>query len=432
MIGMSARIPLSVAAMVSLITAAGAQAREPAPGNAPLVSAASQAPFDVKAATEAYLARMSPEQRSRSDAYFEGGYWLQLWSFLYGAGIALLLLALRWSARMRDLSQRVTRFASVHAILYWTQYLLATTVLAFPLTVYAGFFREHEYGLATQGFGAWLGDQAKVLLVGLVLGSVLVMALFAVVRRLGRSWWLWGAGVTSIFVAFVGLVAPVFIMPLFNTYTKLSDPKLRDPILSMARANGVGANDVYEMDASRQTTRASANVSGLLGTLRITLNDNLLKRSTPAEVQAVMGHELGHYVLNHAYEEVCFFSVLCVVLFAYLRSSLDWALRRWGARWGLRGITDLAVLPLAVLLVASFSFVMTPFVNTFIRMEEHEADIFGLNASREPDGFATTMLKLGEYRKMDPGAFEEWFFYDHPSGRTRITAAMRWKAEHLR
>jgi STE24 endopeptidase len=221
-------------------------------------------------------------------------------------------------------------------------------------------------------------------------------------------------------------------MPLFNTYTKLSDPRLRDPILSMARANGVGANDVYEMDASRQTTRASANVSGLLGTLRITLNDNLLKRSTPAEVQAVMGHELGHYVLNHAYEEVCFFSVLCVVLFAYLRSSLDWALRRWGARWGLRGITDLAVLPLAVLLVASFSFVMTPFVNTFIRMEEHEADIFGLNASREPDGFATTMLKLGEYRKMDPGAFEEWFFYDHPSGRTRITAAMRWKAEHLR
>jgi STE24 endopeptidase len=437
---MSARLRcllLSVAVTVVLTAVVGAQTPLSAPSSAPAAASdaamlTTQGPFDVKAATNAYLAKMSPEQRARSNAYFEGGYWLQLWDFLYGAAVALLLLALGWSARMRDLAQRVTRFKSVHAVLYWTQYLLATTILVFPLTVYEGFFREHKYGLATQSFGPWLGDQAKGLLVALLMGSVLVTALFAVVRKRGRTWWLWGAGVTAVFITLGALLAPVFIFPLFNTYTKLSDPKVREPILSMARANGIDVSDVYQMDASRQTTRASANVSGFLGTMRITLNDNLLNRSTPAEVQAVMGHEMGHYVLNHVYVGIFFFSVLFVAMFAYLRSALDWTIGRWGGRWHLTGVADLAGLPLAVLLLSFFFFALTPFLNTFIRTQENEADIFGLNASGQPDGFAEAILKLGEYRKMDPGPLEEWIFYDHPSGRTRITAAMRWKAEHLR
>jgi STE24 endopeptidase len=395
-------------------------------------SAPAAAHFDPESATEAYIAQLSPEARAKSDAYFEGGYWLLLWDYLYGAGIALLLLGRGWSARMRDLAQRVTRFRSGQAMLYWIQYLLAATVLGFPLAVYEGFFREHKYGLATQTFGPWLGDQAKGLLVGLVAGGLLVVALFAVVRKLGRSWWLWGAGVTSLFIVIGALIAPVFIAPLFNTYTKLSDARVRDPILSMARANGIDVSDVYQMDASRQTTRASANVSGFLGTMRITLNDNLLNRSTPAEVQAVMGHEIGHFVLNHAYKGIFFFSVVTVLLFAYLRGALDWTLARWGARWRVDGVTDIAVLPLAVLLASTFVFVATPLLNTFIRTQEFEADLFGLNASAQPDGFAEAMLKLGEYRKMSPGPVEEWIFFDHPSGRTRITAAMRWKAEHPR
>jgi STE24 endopeptidase len=387
--------------------------------------------FDVKAATDAYLAKMTPEQRARSDAYFEGGYWLQLWDFLYGAAVALLLLGLRWSAKMRDLAERVTSFKTVHAAVYWAQYLVITTLVGFPLTVYEGYVREHQYHLATQTFGPWLGDQAKGLLVGVVAGAILVTALFAVVRKLGRSWWLWGAGVTTVFMAFGALLAPVFIFPLFNTFTRLNDPNVREKILSMARANGIPATEVYEVDASRQSTRASANVSGFLGTTRITLNDNLLKRSTPEEVQAVMGHEMGHYVLNHVYSGVFFFGVFFVATFAFVRWSLDWAIGRWGARWDVRGITDLAVLPLAMLLISIFLFVTTPVLNTFVRSQELEADMYGINASSQPDGFAEAMLKLGEYRKMDPGPIEEFVFYDHPSGRTRIAAAMRWKAEHL-
>ena len=92
---------------------------------------------------------------------------------------------------------------------------------------------------------------------------------------------------------------------------------------------------------------------------------------------------------------------------------------------------DVAALPLLALLVTIYGFVLTPITNSYIRTQEYEADIFGLNAAREPDAEATIALKLGEYRKLDPGALEEVLFFDHPSGRTRIMAAMRWKAEHL-
>ena len=241
--------------------------------------------FDATAATNAYLAQIPADKTARSDAYFEGGYWMILWDFLYGVVIALLLLNLRWSARMRDLSERVTRFKPVHTFVYWLQYLVLTSILVFPLTVYEDYFREHKYGLATQTFGPWIGDQMKELGVNLVLGGLLAMLLFGVVRRLSRTWWIWGAVVTILFLIFTVLISPVYIVPIFNKVTRLNDPKIVDPILSMARANGIPAKDVFEIDASRQTTRMSANVSGFAHTMRITLNDNLLRRGSPEEIQ---------------------------------------------------------------------------------------------------------------------------------------------------
>jgi len=388
--------------------------------------------FDAIAATNAYLAQIPADKTTRSDAYFEGGYWMMLWDFLYGIVVALLLLNLRWSAHMRDLAERVTRFKPVHTFVYWMQYLVLTTILVFPLTVYEDYFREHKYGLATQTFGPWMGDQMKGLGVNLVLGGLLAMLLFGVVRRLQRTWWIWGAVVTTLFLIFVSLIAPVFIFPIFNKVTRLDDPKVVDPILSMARANGIPATNVYEIDASRQTTRMSANVSGFANTMRITLNDNLLRRASPEEIQAVMGHEMGHYVLNHIYKGIMFSLIVTVLAFACLRWALDWALQRWGEKWQIRGVGDTAVLPLVVLLVSIFSFVITPVTNTFTRTQEYEADMYGLNTSRQPDGAAQGAIHLGEYRKMSPGPIEEWIFFDHPSGRNRIYAAMRWKAENLK
>jgi STE24 endopeptidase len=281
-----------------------------------------------------------------------------------------------------------------------------------------------------QTFAAWFVDQAKGLALNIVLAGLMVMALFELVRRLPRTWHVWGAVVTILFTMLVTLIGPVFIAPMFNKYTLLTDARIREPILRLARQNGIQANAVYQVDASRQSKRVSANVSGLLGTERITLNDNLLNRCSPQAIMGVMGHEMGHYVLHHGYKFMAFATIIAVAFFALLRGGLSWSLAHWGARWGIRDVGDPAVLPLAMLILSILLFVGTPIFNTQSRTDEFEADIFGLNTARQPDGEAEVDLLLGEYRKLDPTPIEEFLFYDHPSGRTRIHAAMLWKAEN--
>jgi STE24 endopeptidase len=387
--------------------------------------------FDPDAATEAYMAMIPPAAKARSDAYFEGGYWLILWDFLYASAIMLLLLNLRWSAKMRDLAARITRFRWLQTLLYWGQYAVVTTLLGFPLEFYESYVREHKYGLATQTFGPWLGDEFKAFLVSLVLGAITVVVLFAIARRLARTWWIWGAAATLVLAIIAVAIAPVYITPIFNKVQRLNDPKVTGPILRMAHANGIPTNDVYEIDASRQTTRMSANVSGFGNTMRITLNDNLLRRGSPEEIQAVMGHEMGHYVLNHIPKSILFIAIVDVLAFVYLFFGLQWALRRWGDRWQIHDVGDPAVLPLVLLLAGVLFFVLTPVLNTQTRVQEKEADMFGLSASRQPDGFAQAAIHLGEYRKMRPGKLEEFLFFDHPSGYNRIHSAMLWKSENL-
>ena len=419
--------------LLVVLAAPGAFGQQPTEAPLPIPAAAqASAHFDPVAATNAYLATVPAGKRARSDAYFEGGYWLLLWDFLATTAVYVLLLATGWSARMRDFAERSTRLVPLQTLLYWVQFFVVTFVLLFPLTAYEGFVREHAYGLSTQTFGSWLGDELKTLGLGILGGGLFAVAIYGVLRRAGASWWIWGSGVTIAFLAITVMIAPVYIAPLFNSYTKLDDPRVKDPILGMARANGIPASDVYVMDASRQTTRVSANVSGFLGTERITLNDNLLKRCSLPEIEATMGHEMGHYVLHHAYNAVLFFGLLTVLAFAFLRWSFGWSLTRWGARWRVRGVDDVAGLPLLGLLFGIYGFVLMPVTNTYSRTQEYEADIFGLNASSQPDGEALVDLKLGEYRKLDPGPVEEFLFFDHPSGRARIYAAMRWKAEHLK
>jgi len=428
------RVCAGLAMCAALLMSAGAVA-QPAPEVPDItkVPAAAQPSdhFDVNAATDAYLALMPASAKARSDAYFEGGYWLILWDFLLGAAIALLLLNLGWSAWMRDSAERITRWRWLQTFIYWVEYLLLTSVLGFPMAVYEGYSREWKYGLATQTFGPWMWDQVKGLLLGVVLGGVIVVLLFWVVRKLPRTWWIWGAAVTLVFVIFVIMIGPVFLQPIFNKVTRLDDARVTQPILQMARANGIPAKDVWEIDASKQTTRMSANVSGFGQTMRITMSDNLLRRGSLEEIEEVMGHEMGHYILNHIPKSMIFFLVVIVAAFAYLRWSLDWCLGRWGAKWGIRSVSDPAVLPLVVLLGSIFFFVLTPILNTEIRSQEAEADSFGINASRQPDGMAQAAIHLGEYRKMKPGPIEEWIFFDHPSGYNRIHKAMQWKAENL-
>jgi STE24 endopeptidase len=430
--GISRKIFVFTLITIAALSAAAQPAIQPTADITKVPAAAQPSPqFDAEAATEAYMAMMPPAAVQRSNAYFEGGYWLILWDFLYASVVSLLLLNLRWSARMRDLAVRTTRFQWLQPLLYGLQYIVVATVLGFPFEYYENYAREHKYGLATQTFGPWMGDEFKSLLVSLVMGSITMVVLFAIVRKFPKAWWIWGAVASMVLLTIAIAIGPVYLQPIFNTPKKLNDPKITAPILRMAHANGIPTNDVWEIDASRQTTRMSANVSGFGNTMRITLNDNLLKRGSPEEIQAVMGHEMGHYVMNHIPKSLMFFLILSVTSFAYLYWGINWMLARWGEKWKISTVSDPAVLPLVMLLAGILFFVLTPITNTLTRVQEKEADMFGLNASRQPDGFAQAAIHLGEYRKMRPGPIEEFLFYDHPSGYNRIHSAMVWKSQNL-
>ena len=407
-----------------------AQETSPSPSiSAPAPSIAPDA--DPATATRAWLDTVPADKRAKSDAYFEGGYWLILWNVLLDVAISLLLLGTRLSARMRDFAERTTRFKALQVALYAIPYVLITFALSFPLTVYQRFYREHAYGLATQTFGPWFKELMIALLVSLIATTILLIILYAVFRRAPRTWWLWGTGVVVVFLAFGIMISPIYVEPLFNKYKPLADKKVSDAILAMARANQIPVTQVFEVDASRQSNRISANVAGFLGTTRIALNDNLLKQCTLPEIRSVMAHEMGHYVLNHITKFLISFSLVGLISFALAKWAFEALVRRWGDRWRVRGIADPAGLPILALIFAAIAFVMTPINNTITRVAEVEADAFGINTSREPDGFAKVALKLGTYRKLDPTPMEEFVFFDHPSGRARIRMAMDWKAAHL-
>src|SRR5438874_5042312 len=395
------------------------------------ISAQNPSAFDSGAATQAWLDTVPADKRAKSDAYFEGGYWLILWNFLLALAISIFFLASRTSAALRDFAERRSRFKAIQVSLYAIPYLLLVYLLTFPLNFYEHFYREHEYGFATQSFVPWFREQLIALGVALIIGTILLIVLYAVFRRAPRTWWIWGTIVTVIFLFTVTFIAPVYVELLFNTYTSLINPAIRDHIVAMARANEIPVKQVFEVDASRQTTRVSANVAGFLGTTRIALNDNLLRQCTLPEIREVMAHEMGHYVLNHAAKLITYFGIFVFIGFAFSRTLFEVTVRRWGNKWGIRGIDDPAGLPLLVLILSTFIFVLTPFLNTVVRVTEREADAFGINTAREPDGMAKVALKLGAYRKLDPTPLEEFIFFDHPSGRARIRMAMDWKAANL-
>ena len=386
-------------------------------------------PFDPDEATRAWMATMGAAATARSNAYFEGGYWIQLASTVISVAICALVLALGWARGARAWLEKTVKIKFFVAFGVAVFFTCVSSLLSLPFDFWTGFVREHDYGLSTQTVAAWAGEYGAAFAINLVLTSLIIAVLYMVVRVAKSAWWIWGAGVTVAMFAVVAVAAPVYISPLFNTYTPMADGALRTDLLHMAQASGVPADNVYVFDASRQSNRVTANVSGFLGTTRISLADNLIKRTSPEAVRAVTAHEIGHYVLGHTVSLLTMIAMFIAVLFA----ALNWSFARLtrGERWGIRGLDDPAGLPLAIALLSVIGTLATPIDNNIIRYNEHQADIFGINAGRAPDGFAEASLLLSEYRKMAPTPLEEWFFYDHPSGYARIHMAMEWKAHEM-
>ena len=387
--------------------------------------------FDVDAATRAYLATFNGVARAKSDAYFEGGYWLILWNAVVGVGVAWGFLRLGYAARLSAWATRVTGQRPRLATLLWTLgFLVVTTLVTIPWTIYTDFVREHQYGMSTQNLGQWFGDWAKNFVIGTLVSALAITAIMAGVRASPRRWWLYAGALTVVVAAFFIMLSPVVIEPLFNTYTPMPASPLRTAILKIAQGNGVPVTNVMVVDASRQTTRVSANVAGFGPTARVALNDNLLNTHDDAGVLAVMGHETGHYVLGHSTSLLVGFGILIVIGFATVQAAVPALIAR-NPRWGVDGITDPAAVAVATIVLTLFFFALTPVTNSLTRFHEAQADAFGLNAARAPDGEARIDLLLGKYRKLEPTPFEEFVFFDHPSGYTRIHQAMAWKAAHL-
>lgn len=386
--------------------------------------------FDTDAATAAYLDLLTPEQRAKSDRYFEGGYWIELWGLFITLAVSYFLLRSGWSRRLADWAGRRSRFTFLRALLYGALYLVISSVLTLPWALYSDFWREHQYGLATLGLGQWLGEGAMGLAIGAVFGGLVIGLVYWTLHRSPAQWWIWASGAVLGVMFFAMAVQPVLVAPLYNDYEPLAAGPLRDDLVSLARAHGVPADDIVTFNASKQTTRISANVSGFGGTTRISLNDNLLNRTSPQEIRAVMGHEMGHYVLNHTIRLPIYFSLLVAGGFFVLHLTFDRLLGRWGQELKIHGREDPAGMPLAAAVLAVYFALTTPLANSIIRQAEAEADAYGIAVANEPHGFAMAAMRLSTYRKIHPGTMEEIFFFDHPSGYARVHRSMSWAAEN--
>ncbi len=372
-----------------------------------------------------------PRDDPRTEAYSHGGYVLFFADSLWSMALLFAIVASGLGAYLQRLAERVTGSPSLKVAIYAVLYTLVIALGSFPPRLYGGFLREKRYGFANQTFAAWLGDQGKALLVAAILQAILFTALYAAIRRLGRRWWVAGSAIGILFLILVVAVAPVFIAPLFNTFTPLKDAALRDEILAMARAQGIRADEVYQVDASRQSEHTNAYVAGLLGTQRIVLYDTILKRFAPREIRFVMGHEMGHYVLHHVWKTVGVLGLGVVAgLLLVDRLSRRILSRRPGL--GIRDLAEPASLPLMLLILNLLVFLALPAINTYSRAQEHQADRFGLEVTRDPAAAASSFIKFGRY-DLDEYRVNPWIeaiLYSHPSLGNRIRYAQEYARAH--
>ncbi len=384
--------------------------------------------FDPEVATATYLATLSPEAHARATAYTQGGHWLILWTAVIGLAAYWLILRSGMLVRLRErLEARGLGPVRISLAVLATA-LFAETLLNLPWVIWSDWARERAYGLSSQPLAGFLRDYALYTVIILVSSTLLGACIYALIRRAPRFWWAWSGGLVSLFFVLSMVVSPVFIDPLFNRYEPAPSGPVRDAVVALAKANGVPSDRIFIYDGSRQSNRYTANVSGLFGSARIAMSDVMFKKDADiAEVRAVVGHEMGHYVLGHVWRNLIFFSALAFVCFFLIDRLFPTAVRLLSGQ-GVKGLSDPAGYPVLGALIVVLGVVGNPLAASFSRWAEVESDRVSLERAREPDGLARALVKTIEYRAATPGRLEETLFYTHPSVGSRVRMAMEWKA----
>lgn len=388
------------------------------------------AQFDAAAATQAYLATLPPEAHAKATAYTQGGHWVLLWAAVVAVVVAWLVLKSGVLVKVRNGVEAGKSRPWLAVVAVVVVDMLIEGLLTLPWAAYEDWWRQKSYGLTDQTFGGWAGETLLMLAISLVMTVALASGVYALMRKAPRTWWAWGGGLVAASFMVIMVVSPVFIEPLFNTYTPAPPGSVRDTVVTMANANGVPSDKIYVYNGSKQSNRYTANVSGLFGTARIAMSDTMFKQGADlAEVKGVVGHEMGHYVHMHSIWLASAFGALALVLFFLVDRLFTPVARLLGAR-DISGVSDPAGLPVVWIIMAVLGLLATPITSSLIRVAETDADRFSLERFNEPDGLAKALVKTIEYRAATPSKLEEVLFYDHPSVGSRVRMAMDWKAAH--
>jgi len=363
-----------------------------------------------------------PEPTEKALRHAREGNWLWATETLWGLLVPGVILFTGFSSRLRDLARRIGRNWFFTIAVYFLMFALITFVVDLPLSYFSEFVRPHAYGLSNQTFGKWFGDELKGLVVGLIMGGLLLWVPYGLVRKSPRRWWLWTAVLAIPTAAFFLLIAPVAIDPLFNTFGPMKDKALEQRILDLASRAGIEGARVFEVDKSTDTNTVNAYVTGFGGSKRIVLWDTTIQKLAPDELLFVMSHEMGHYVLGHVVKSIFFFAgVILVTLYAAYRLQSG-LIARHAQRFGFTELADIASLPLVMVLVGVLSFVITPVAAGYSRWQEHEADRFGLEITRNNHAAATAFVKLQQENLGVPrrGLLYKLWRADHPLLGERI------------
>ncbi|HEY5284891.1 MAG TPA: M48 family metallopeptidase, partial [Polyangia bacterium] len=384
----------------------------------PLVLPSATAP-----ATDSVAPVDVPAPSNKALRYHRGGN--ALWAFeqLLSIALPLLLLLTGLSAWLRTVASQLAgaRFYPTLAI-YFVLLSLLLFLVELPLSYYVSFAREHAYGLSTQGFSKWSSDQAKGLAVGLLVGLLILWVPYWLLAKSPQRWWLWTSALALPFYGLTLLIAPLWIAPLFNKFGPMKDKALESEVLAVARRAGVENARVFEVNKSVDTAKVNAYVTGLGSSKRIVLWDTLIAKLSPAQAKYVVGHELGHYVLGHVWTSVLLSTALTFIgLFGAHRLS-GFVLGHFGHRMGFHVLSDVASLPLLMLLIALFSLAITPAALAFSRYHEHEADRFGLELTHDNHAAASAFVALQQQNLAvpRPGALYKIFRASHPPIGERV------------